>query len=301
MTDFSDFATAARAVADPSCSAADLADIARRQPSLRAQVAAHANAYPALVQWLATYGDPSVQAVAAARLAGVQPAASPTPQAPYPMAPAPYPMMPRRSNRPLIIGVAGVVVLAVILTLIIAHPWQPAGGPQLTTRQFIWMLQNESQVADTYDFGGYSASDLTNQISFDPTNHQWQEDLANCPATSEFRTAMQGLRALANNSSDTSSNIQQLVLFNTAQNAKTALTASAQDSQSSQCNVVPKSTTTVQGVTFLWLGATATNYGGGSYAQYGNVLFYEYGILAQDQWQAEASTLKNAVDQAAKH
>jgi len=52
MADYSDLVMATRAVADPSTSPADLAAIAQMQPGLRAQVAAHPNVYPALLQWL---------------------------------------------------------------------------------------------------------------------------------------------------------------------------------------------------------------------------------------------------------
>jgi len=70
MTDFSDLLTATRAVTDPSTSAAELTVIAQTQPSLQAQVAAHPNAHPELLDWLASDGDDvAKQAVSARRTA----------------------------------------------------------------------------------------------------------------------------------------------------------------------------------------------------------------------------------------
>ena len=89
MTDFSDLTAATRAVTDPSTSAADLAQIAQAQPGLRAQVAAHPQVYPGLLDWLDQYGDDAVkQAVAARRDAAAAmsapsvPTSAPTPSAP---------------------------------------------------------------------------------------------------------------------------------------------------------------------------------------------------------------------------
>jgi len=52
MTDLGDLMTATRAVVDPATSAADLAQIAQMQPSLRPQIAVHPNIYPDLLSWL---------------------------------------------------------------------------------------------------------------------------------------------------------------------------------------------------------------------------------------------------------
>jgi len=81
MADYTDWATAARAVMDPSTSALDLASITQFQPSMRAQVAAHPNVYPALLDWLDGLGDPTVSpAVAARRLKESDAASAPTEQ-----------------------------------------------------------------------------------------------------------------------------------------------------------------------------------------------------------------------------
>ncbi|WP_072804109.1 DUF7937 domain-containing protein [Rhodococcoides yunnanense] len=50
----------AQAVADPSCSAAVLFRLAEHRPDLRVMVATHPNAYPGLLEWLGTLGDPAV-------------------------------------------------------------------------------------------------------------------------------------------------------------------------------------------------------------------------------------------------
>ena len=67
MTDYTNFAEAARAVVDPGTSEADLAVIAEHQPGLWAQIAGHPNAYPALLAWLDSVGDSTVKAAIAAR------------------------------------------------------------------------------------------------------------------------------------------------------------------------------------------------------------------------------------------
>jgi hypothetical protein len=57
----------ARAIADPTCSAAILFRVAEHRPELRATVAAHPNAYPGLLEWLAGLGDSAVNDALAGR------------------------------------------------------------------------------------------------------------------------------------------------------------------------------------------------------------------------------------------
>ncbi|WP_102508040.1 hypothetical protein [Sanguibacter massiliensis] len=52
---------------DPTTPGAQLAEIATHRPDLRALVAAHPNAYPALLEWLRGLGDPTVVAAVDAR------------------------------------------------------------------------------------------------------------------------------------------------------------------------------------------------------------------------------------------
>jgi len=83
MADYSDFTTAAQAVADPSTNALDLAQIAQFQPSLREQVAGHPNVYQDLVDWLAAKGvvrpAPVVPSVQVASVVQPAPVAEPAP------------------------------------------------------------------------------------------------------------------------------------------------------------------------------------------------------------------------------
>jgi len=65
MTDFSDLLTATKAAADPSTSAADLAQIAQAQPRLWPDIAAHPNAYPDLLAWLDANGDEATKTAVA--------------------------------------------------------------------------------------------------------------------------------------------------------------------------------------------------------------------------------------------
>lgn len=64
-----DQAEAYSAVRNPLTPAAVIADIAYQFPQLRADVAAHPAAYPGLLEWLDTVGDPGVKAAVSARRA----------------------------------------------------------------------------------------------------------------------------------------------------------------------------------------------------------------------------------------
>ena len=65
MTNPSDFSLAQ--AADPSTPAALLGEIATHRPDLRAAVASNPTAYPELLDWLRSFGDPAVDAALAAR------------------------------------------------------------------------------------------------------------------------------------------------------------------------------------------------------------------------------------------
>lgn len=67
-----------RAVSDPETPASTLAEIANRRPDLGSWLAAHPQAYPELLQWLANYGDGAARATASARLAGTPAPTTPT-------------------------------------------------------------------------------------------------------------------------------------------------------------------------------------------------------------------------------
>lgn len=67
MTNPSDF-TLAQA-ADPSTPAAVLGEIATHRPDLRAAIASNPTAYPDLLDWLRSFGDPQIDAALAARAA----------------------------------------------------------------------------------------------------------------------------------------------------------------------------------------------------------------------------------------
>jgi len=146
--DPTDVVQARRAVADASTSGADLQAIAAALPSLWPEVAAHPNAYPALLDWLDQKGDPAVAAALAAR----REAPTPVPTAAAPSAPpSPLgqassaasqqrspgaPTARRGSSRGL---VALAVVLAVLLVgvgttlvLLIRHPGLAPVAPAST-------------------------------------------------------------------------------------------------------------------------------------------------------------------------
>jgi len=78
MADWSDMAAAARAVSNPATTPADLGEIARVHRGLWAQIAAHPQAYPQLLDWLAQHGDDAArEAVSARRATPAAPSAPP--------------------------------------------------------------------------------------------------------------------------------------------------------------------------------------------------------------------------------
>ncbi|MDR0848700.1 MAG: hypothetical protein LBN10_06625 [Propionibacteriaceae bacterium] len=72
MADWSNIREAQSALVSPYTSGADLSAIAQAQPSLWAGVAVHPNAFPELLSWLGQYGDATVQAALASRMAAPQ-------------------------------------------------------------------------------------------------------------------------------------------------------------------------------------------------------------------------------------
>jgi hypothetical protein len=110
---------------DPSTTGARLAELAQADRSLWPAIAVHPSAYPALLDWLAEQGDPTVDAVLALRSGPV--AAAPTPAEntiafathhPAPPVSAQAPLAPvsagRDGKNPWLVGGMIVVVLALI-------------------------------------------------------------------------------------------------------------------------------------------------------------------------------------------
>jgi len=64
MSDLNNPADVAAVLANPNTPAAELAQIVRQHPEFGAQVAGHPNVYPALLDWLAQYGNDASRAAA---------------------------------------------------------------------------------------------------------------------------------------------------------------------------------------------------------------------------------------------
>ncbi|MCL2850043.1 MAG: hypothetical protein FWE61_08375 [Micrococcales bacterium] len=135
MADYSDPDVAARAVADPTTSAADLALVAHQHASLRVEVAAHRNTYPGLLDWLETFGKPDVAAAVAARRERDAEAALPPPPPP-PEPAAEVPVAPS-SGAPAVVTVASDLPTAVTVasagpptgvTAVVGGPAGPRAG-----------------------------------------------------------------------------------------------------------------------------------------------------------------------------
>jgi len=319
MADFSDLGTAARAVMDPSTSAADLASIAQLQPGLRAQVAGHQNAYPGLLQWLASQGDESTRAVVAARTGAatptmpvsvpvqasvaqasapqIQPMPMQAPVTYQPVAQAPVQVAPK-SKRPLIIGIVAVVVVAAIAaTLLIWKPWQKASssGPTLTGQQFAAMLEdNPTLFGQLFD---QSAPDLQAQMEgpviATPNPCGFSDDWVTGTGATACNDAISG----------TFTGSTVILLFDTVTHASDWGSARLADWQGNDGTSAELGPTTVSGV---WMWGFPLQQGGSdieALAQYGNVCIIhvdEPGVT-WDSWQAAAAALKTAVDGAAKH
>jgi len=173
MADYSDVMTAARALDDPSTSAADLAQIAQLQPGLRANVASHPNVYPGLTDWLAAQGvvrpspvAPPVQvfpnALPAARPAAPVMQAQPASAFAQPaVAPVKVHLrIPVNSPMPLIAGILfaicaiGVFLSNVMFDDIVAIPWKIARGVMpIISWNFAWELGPRSYFMAWVSFG----------------------------------------------------------------------------------------------------------------------------------------------------
>lgn len=125
-----DPAEARSALQNPETSPDELSVIAQFHPSLRAEVAMHPAAYPGLLDWLASLGDPLLAAVVDVRLADGRPnPAYSGPASGRPQAVAHASVLPSvhgmpnggetkkhvRSRLPIILG-AGVLVVALVVT-----------------------------------------------------------------------------------------------------------------------------------------------------------------------------------------
>jgi len=115
MADYSDFATAVRAVQNKGCPPGALMQIAAAQPNLRPMIAAHPNADAPLLDWLEAQGDIYVQAAVKARRASD--AGRPLDQPAQPKAPA----------KGLIAIIVAIAVLAAAAGVAVGH-WAWRGG-----------------------------------------------------------------------------------------------------------------------------------------------------------------------------
>ena len=118
-------ASIAAEAADPATPQSRLAEIAQTHPSLQAVIAANPSCYDGLRDWIETVGDDAArQAVAAARAGNAAPAAAapvnpfaqpaPASTSPFVAAAAPRAAKAPGSRKPLIIGLAAVLVVLLV-------------------------------------------------------------------------------------------------------------------------------------------------------------------------------------------
>jgi len=301
MTDFSDLRSATRAVMDPSTSGTDLASIAQAQPGLRPQVAMHANAYPGLLTWLATYGDDFTKRAVAARQQSSVSAVLVMPA-------------PRKRKGWLIALVVAVVAIAVVIALAITRPWQQ-GGPQLSANQFIYLVMHNDEMHGT-DYRQSSADELAsrlgqNQGAYVNGYAAWLKATGNpdCYASvNGIQDAYWGYMGDGNAIYLGNSIYPIPILWDTAQHASIFLNASLTCGSYGDERDPTNQSTKIDGVMMYGFGIGYATGGGDNsmdwgFAQYGNVVF-SYGQffdpITWSQWQKQASLLKKAVDDAAK-
>ena len=133
MANYSDWTTAVNAVANPYTTPQELLSIAQAQPRLMAQVAAHPNAYPDLLNWLDSFRIPEVSAMVAARRGQTQPRPQPQPRRAVPV---------RRKMNPLMIALIAVLAVALVGTVIY---FATRGSPDLTPPSTTPATQTASQ------------------------------------------------------------------------------------------------------------------------------------------------------------
>lgn len=161
------------AAIDPNASGEELADIAATRPEWGASVVWHPNAYPALLDWLAVYGDADAQQAVRARRAGL----SPTPAASQVSeAPASAPGPGRRLPVGWIVGIAALVVVLVAGTALGLGPLRGLlGGDAQTSAN-----RPPAARAQPQDFG------LAAKPSFvDGTKVAWQLSLSQLQPTGD--------------------------------------------------------------------------------------------------------------------
>jgi len=303
---------ATRAVMDPSTSAADLASIAQKQPSLRLQVAMHANAYPGLLSWLKANGDTATKQIANDRLtAAVQAPALPG---------LPSKMSHNRVKPGWFIGVAVVVIVVVVaVVLFLVKPWQtgtpnsPSGAdvPVLTTTQFSAIAYPEDMSVTTEAMANQIMSDhpdvyITTVDDWDNGPDNAMPDLVDgsCSAQVDLATLGTGFEMAADGDSSGGNNfgstglsdIDMMLLFDTVQDAAAVLRAYG--SCSAYGDGLPSTPTVASQDGVALAGYVDRGY---YFAQYGNVvIFHDDGgsDISWADWQAMAPAFKQTVDTA---
>ena len=321
MTDYSDLVTATRAVLDPSTTGVDLAQIAQWHQRLWPLIAAHPNAYPGLLQWLDANGDVATKQAVTNRLVSASPVAQivTTQQTTVPsFSSYASARSNRRSKRSWVIGIAGVVVIALaVLLIVVFRPSSPklngtTLGPTLSLAQFVWLLQ-ESTVAwpelseESSDAIGATAGAKPLQLDGDSAVQACMDGLG-------FEAVQEGFQGFLGRGLDNMVQTQSLTngawLFDSTQHAASymnmieACEHLGENLRSTSFKTVPASST--DNVAMMW----STNRQGdmqGGIAQYGNVIVSTTGssfqvpwVLTWDQFRQQAPTLRHAIESASR-
>jgi len=320
MADYSDLSTATKAVANPKTKGAALAQIAHAQPSLRPQIADHVNASPGLLTWLDAHGNPATRRAVAARRRQMR-AESAAEQ--------------RRLGTQaakggfklgwLLGGIGALVVIVAVVVLLVVQPWKapssevtPSGStvPVLTAAQFAAMVSPEDiEVASAALGAQVSGVYGDNWELFDPTDWDngplgyMMEIGSVCAGQNGVNVDSPGIEAMISNgdSPDEGSNTgstglvatNTILLVDSEQNATAIINAAGLCNTRVDDGESPE-TANANGVSVLgFIDGTTLGFG---WMQYGNVVvFHDDGgdAVTWADWQAQAATLKQAVDAAA--
>ena len=318
MADFSDLTTATKAVGDPATKGADLAKIARVQPSLGPQIAAHPNTYTGLLAWLDNHGDRATRKAVAARRKQKQAAA-------VARSPKTRGTSTGGSKGAWIGGIVVFVVIVVAAVLLVVQPWKTSSPesslsgsavPVLTTAQFAAMVSPEDIEVASADLGTQvSGAYGDNWKLFDPSDWDngplgyMMEIGSVCAGQYGVQTDSPGLEAMISNGDSpgegSNTGSTGLVATNVVLLVDSEQNAAAIVRGAGLCNVrvndgESPEIINVDGVYVVGF-VDGTNLGFG-WMQYGNVIaFHDDGGdgITWTDWKAQSSALKQSVNAAA--
>jgi len=299
MADFSDLMVATKAVIDPATSGADLAKIAQIQPSLRVQVAAHPNAYQALLGWLYQIGDEAVKAAVAKRsnaaCTSIQTSEA-TFANPVEVVKSLSPQRGGQATTPQrrgLVAAAVVVVLLVAVAIVVAitQPWtKPSEGPTLTPEQFYTLLTSDETL--------FGDNTMQNGITV-----EWMQQYATDDNCDLEDVDLSGIIACRDHGYLSSKgNWGLALLFDTPSDAQAAGERLLMAKQTLAPTDIVSHEPGILKRVWTWAMESSTSDGFGTkLAQYGSVMIYaDPDSDTWNEWATRLPLLQKAIDNAAR-